>query len=369
MKYTDPTGHFLDTVVVVISIGYDVYDIYNNGLNWENGLSLAADVASLAIPFVAGGGLAVRAVTKADNVLDVVTHADEAFDVVKYTDDVADAASHADDVGDIDKQLDNAPCPFNSFSAETPILTADGPQPIWQVGEGELGYAFNEATGQIELHPVTDTISHHDPSIVLLTLSSPELAEGSEVLETTTEHPFYVVEINEWLPLAQSARWVDAIDLRVGDAVLQADGETGRVLAVGVVDAPQRMYNLTVDTAHTFFVGDQQWLVHNCGPCDPDGTLARQGTDWEGTGRLTRKAAEAEAQGFPHGVSTTYIGDKVTNAMEGVSTATRAALEKVGFGVHNTPTRNDPLHHTIEPPKPVTAEIARLFNLAFGRSK
>jgi hypothetical protein len=27
------------------------------------------------------------------------------------------------------------------------------------------------------------------------------------------------------------------------------------------------MYNLTVETAHTFFVGDGQWLVHNAGPC------------------------------------------------------------------------------------------------------
>ena len=26
------------------------------------------------------------------------------------------------------------------------------------------------------------------------------------------------------------------------------------------------MYNLTVDTAHTFFVGDRQWLVHNTDP-------------------------------------------------------------------------------------------------------
>ena len=25
------------------------------------------------------------------------------------------------------------------------------------------------------------------------------------------------------------------------------------------------MYNLTVDDAHTFFVGDGQWLVHNAG--------------------------------------------------------------------------------------------------------
>ena len=26
------------------------------------------------------------------------------------------------------------------------------------------------------------------------------------------------------------------------------------------------MYNLTVNTSHTFFVGDGQWLVHNCDP-------------------------------------------------------------------------------------------------------
>lgn len=30
---------------------------------------------------------------------------------------------------------------------------------------------------------------------------------------------------------------------------------------------PQEMYNLTVAVAHTFFVGDGKWLVHNtCGP-------------------------------------------------------------------------------------------------------
>jgi hypothetical protein len=31
------------------------------------------------------------------------------------------------------------------------------------------------------------------------------------------------------------------------------------------------MYNLTVDTAHTFFVGEGQWLVHNaCRPKVPE---------------------------------------------------------------------------------------------------
>jgi hypothetical protein len=30
---------------------------------------------------------------------------------------------------------------------------------------------------------------------------------------------------------------------------------------------PAIMYNLTVEVAHTFFVGEGEWLVHNTGPC------------------------------------------------------------------------------------------------------
>ncbi len=42
------------------------------------------------------------------------------------------------------------------------------------------------------------------------------------------------------------------------------DGTYGTVDALKVERNPQRMYNLTVEDAHTFFVGDGQWLVHNC---------------------------------------------------------------------------------------------------------
>jgi hypothetical protein len=46
------------------------------------------------------------------------------------------------------------------------------------------------------------------------------------------------------------------------------------VKAVEVKNDRQVMYNLSVETAHTFFVGDGQWLVHNCpaaagGPTNP----------------------------------------------------------------------------------------------------
>jgi hypothetical protein len=45
--------------------------------------------------------------------------------------------------------------------------------------------------------------------------------------------------------------------------VRKADGSYGVVQGIEMVQQPQVMYNLTVAEAHTFFVGDGQWLVHN----------------------------------------------------------------------------------------------------------
>jgi hypothetical protein len=45
------------------------------------------------------------------------------------------------------------------------------------------------------------------------------------------------------------------------------------VHSIEVVQRSQPMYNLTVAVAHTFFVGDEQWLVHNCGTSKTEPTL------------------------------------------------------------------------------------------------
>jgi len=83
LNYADPTGHFLESLLYIASIAYDLYDIAQNGLNWGSGLSLAADVASLALPVVTGGGLAVRAAMHADDVVDVVRAANAATNVAQ----------------------------------------------------------------------------------------------------------------------------------------------------------------------------------------------------------------------------------------------------------------------------------------------
>lgn len=48
-----------------------------------------------------------------------------------------------------------------------------------------------------------------------------------------------------------------------GAHVRKADSSYGIVEASKTSQRSQQMYDLTVDTAHTFFVGSNKWLVHN----------------------------------------------------------------------------------------------------------
>jgi len=89
--------------------------------------------------------------------------------------------------------------------------------------------------------------------------------------------------------------------------------------------------------------------------------LNRLGLSRESVARLKRKAQEAERFLGIHGVSAT-AGIPIGPASE----ADRAEIEK-HFRVHNTSSRSDPLHRTIELPKPITQAVADLFNRLFGR--
>ena len=87
----------------------------------------------------------------------------------------------------------------------------------------------------------------------LVTVST---AAGSVV--ATAGHPFWSVS---------DAAWIDAGDLEVGDAVLEADGTETVVTATTELTVQATVHNLTVADIHTYFVvvGDAATLVHNCG--------------------------------------------------------------------------------------------------------
>jgi hypothetical protein len=195
-------------------------------------------------------------VTGAGALVKALTHVDDAVDAVKAVDrvgDVVDAVRTAENAGDAvqaanqaDNVADAAKCAFNSFSAETVVATADGEEAISELEEGDLVLAYDPEQGMTDVFAVTATISHLDLLVVDLTVDG-------ERLETTPEHPFYV----------EGYGWVLAEDLWVGAPASQLHAGTGVVESISLVLRPQRMYNLTIAQAHTFFVGQGQWLVHN----------------------------------------------------------------------------------------------------------
>ncbi len=130
-----------------------------------------------------------------------------------------------------------------------------------------LGY--NEAGDEISFYPVTALISHVDPVIVQMVIAG-------EMIETTPEHPFYTVD----------GEWVETMELRVGDEIRQANWAIGEVESIFFTVHPQRMYNFSVSIAHTYFIGDGQWLVHNAGPCE----RVVNSNMWHASGRGAERA-------------------------------------------------------------------------------
>ncbi|KAB8140646.1 hypothetical protein F8S13_23125 [Chloroflexia bacterium SDU3-3] len=128
------------------------------------------------------------------------------------------------------------------------MSTASGLRPISQIAVGELVLAWDETTRSTGYYTVTAVMLHTDAAQV-------HLSVGGEHVETTPEHPFSTLERG----------WVAAGDLWDGAHVRRADGSYALTLVLWLDAEPQVMYNLTVATAHTFFVGVERALVHNAG--------------------------------------------------------------------------------------------------------
>ncbi|MBE6601040.1 MAG: RHS repeat-associated core domain-containing protein [Ruminococcaceae bacterium] len=108
--HKDDSGYIIDTIFDVVSLGFSIYDVCTNPDDPWAWVGLAADVACLVIPFATGGGLAVDALSKADDVVDFCRAADTVDDIADATRagaNVVDAFSDAGKGFDSYKQLKN----------------------------------------------------------------------------------------------------------------------------------------------------------------------------------------------------------------------------------------------------------------------
>jgi RHS repeat-associated protein len=62
IRYRDPSGHWAETVLDLLFITYDVYQIMEEGWTPVNTVALVADIACAIVPIGTGGGPAVRAI-------------------------------------------------------------------------------------------------------------------------------------------------------------------------------------------------------------------------------------------------------------------------------------------------------------------
>lgn len=225
VKYVDPNGQFLcagaciAAGIAIAGAGMTAYDAYQ--AYQEGGIGSAAKSVGIDMVINAATG----GVGKLASKLMPSSVKAKAWDAVK--------------------SVFKRGC---SFSGDTVVTTVGGPVAIEDIQAGDLALAYHEALGTSGYYTVTTAVVHLDPVVVVLTLDD-------EQIETTPEHPFFTLT-NEW---------ITAGDLKVGNRIRRADGSYGMVQSLNWIQQLQLMYDLTVADAHTFYVGQARWLVHNCG--------------------------------------------------------------------------------------------------------
>lgn len=80
MNHVDPSGHLVETIVDIGSVGYSIY-VFAKDPSWENAGWLALDVGGAIVPFVPsgttikGGGAAVKAIKNSKLVVKITDYA------------------------------------------------------------------------------------------------------------------------------------------------------------------------------------------------------------------------------------------------------------------------------------------------------
>ncbi|MED4784873.1 polymorphic toxin-type HINT domain-containing protein [Brevibacillus choshinensis] len=138
----------------------------------------------------------------------------------------------------------------NSFTAGTKVLTDEGEKNIEDIEVGDKVLSKNEETGEVAYKKVTATFNHETDEIYSIHV-------GGQTIESTFNHPFYV----------KDKGWTFVKDLKVGDLLVQSDGNTLKIDSIELEHKQVTVYNMTVDEFNTYFVSDLGIWVHdtNCG--------------------------------------------------------------------------------------------------------
>jgi RHS repeat-associated protein len=111
---TDPDGRAIDVVVDVASAAWGIGSMWKKALNgepvtWRDNVAVTVDIASAFIPGLTGGGTAIRAAAKADDLLDTTRGAKGIVQKSKAANEMA---------ADLQKQLGKNSVPFETATTK-----------------------------------------------------------------------------------------------------------------------------------------------------------------------------------------------------------------------------------------------------------
>ena len=157
------------------------------------------------------------------------------------------------------------------FIKDTPVATPEGNMPIQSINVGDYVLSQNIYTNTVESKRVLNTFVNETYELIYITTAN------GERITCTPSHPFYVPSIG----------WRSANQLRTGDCLIKASGETETVCHVErtQLQNPILVYNLEVEGNHNYYVGDGEILVHNTcevGQFDSYGNLSNQAVKGDG---------------------------------------------------------------------------------------
>ena len=134
------------------------------------------------------------------------------------------------------------------FIAGTVISTEYGKKVIECIREGELVWAQDENTGEKTLKKVLHTFINETYELVHVQIQG-------EIISSTPGHPYYIA----------GKGWVCAQSLKPGDRVFFKNGCMEEIQSVEIerTEKPVKVYNFEVEDFHTYFVGENEVLVHN----------------------------------------------------------------------------------------------------------
>jgi hypothetical protein len=192
------------------------------------------------------------------------------------------------------------------FVAGTLVSTENGLVEIQNVKAWDRVWSRSMLTGEWELRSVESTPIHDFTGDVVT------IQINNVTIDATGNHPFWVVsgsnlvsrpsatDVPEEERTAPSGRWVEARSIKLGDTLLLLSDQTAEITALSTRQAQVLVYNLRVESNHTYAVSQAGILVHNKGmqvkPVPRAGTRGRPDhqADVAGPGR-----AQADAQAGP----------------------------------------------------------------------